>query len=157
MFAIFCIPEATYVKVLQKYILHDDYRIGDTTTLSQRYFVKHDRGFTIVPLRTKIYDILPNPSYSIGHHDSYNNWIWVRERAVFEKYSELVEFCRSWFSSGYFSAADVKEFNQDDPKEGVANPTLDYPNECFEIHEILDNRIVSTASICVCIPTKASK
>jgi hypothetical protein len=154
MFAIFCIPEASYVKVLQKYVLHDNYQIEDTSTIARRYFSKQGRGFTMIPWRTTIYEVLPNPTYSL---DRYNNWVWVKETATFNSYSKLAEFCRTWFPDGKFIAADAKELQNGNPFEGVANVGLDYPIECFEIHEIIDNKIVSTGRVCVCIPTKASK
>jgi hypothetical protein len=154
MFAIFCIPEATYIKYISKYVLKEEY--DHSTDRFKRFFLREGRGFTIIP-RTKIYDVLPNAAYSL---DTYNNYVWLRENAIFNTYKELTKFCNAWFIDGKFIAGDIRNIQKnehDDPYEGVANPGMDYPNECFEIHEIVDNKIVSTASICVCIPTKASK
>jgi hypothetical protein len=154
MFAIFCIPETTYIKYLCKYVLIEQYdRPRDRFS---RFFLREGRGFTIIP-RNTIYDVLPNTADFL---DIYNTYLWLRENAIFNTYKELTEFCNTWFIDGKFIAGDIRNIQgnkYDNPYEGVANPGMDYPSECFEIHEIVDNKIVSTASICVCIPTKALK
>ncbi|MHB8132178.1 MAG: hypothetical protein ACYDEX_24745 [Mobilitalea sp.] len=166
MYKIFFIPESRYIQSFYRYQLHN-----------QRWFSipVPDGQFIIIPSRSTIV-----PSIKSPYDKEHQNYVWVKDDLTLPSFDKLKEFINLWFIKNMFCGTITDGSSKEDIDtswkqltnsafalppvplasiqahdfDSYANPYLYYSNECFEIHDIINNKIRGTAEIKVCLQTK---
>lgn len=170
MFKILCIPESKYLQGFRKVLALRVGIDGEFYTPQEQIFHVTDtsRGRTGFLFRDSKQYLTVCNGFMVVNNLSEFDWAYERERTIFyemplafDTYDEVKEFVNQWFIKGMFKGAyeHHPEWKWRDESDGghlYANGSeMIMPQECFEVQEIRDGKLIGVAPICTFLPFRA--
>ena len=148
MYKIFCVLNGLYIKAWHRY------KLISSKGEEAYFWHKGEAGLFyqstgeqfLVTTSTVIHETLPE----VADGSFYTN-IFVREDYEFKSLLAIEEFTNTWFSKGIFQGVYIPEQFKIDAAKQYANGDEQYTYSAYEIHRIVNDKIVEHAAICDCI------